>query len=50
MRVEFYDETDGRTRLEIRQWLPEQYVSPSQGGWREALSKLDAFLAAHAAR
>jgi hypothetical protein len=50
MRVEFYDETDGRTRLEIRQWLPEQYVSPSKGGWREALTKLDALLAAHAAR
>ena len=47
MRVEFYDETDGRTRLEIRQWLPEQYVSPSKGGWGEALTKLDAVLAAH---
>jgi uncharacterized protein YndB with AHSA1/START domain len=50
MRVEFYDETDGQTRLEISQWLPEQYVSPSEGGWREALTKLDAVLAAHAAR
>jgi len=50
MRVEFYDETDGRTRLEIRQWLPDQYVSPSQAGWREALSKLDAVLAALVAR
>ena len=50
MRVEFYDEPDGRTRLEIMQWLPEQYVSPSTGGWGEALTKLDALLAAHAAR
>jgi uncharacterized protein YndB with AHSA1/START domain len=46
MRVEFHDEADGRTRLEIRQWLPEHYVSPSEGGWSEALTKLDAILAA----
>ena len=46
MRVEFYDEADGRTRLEIRQWLPEHLVSPTEGGWGEALSKLDATLAA----
>ena len=45
MRVEFHDESDGRTRLEIRQWLPEHYVSPSEGGWGEALTKLDALLA-----
>ena len=50
MRVEFYDEDDGRTRLEISQWLPETYVSPSEGGWAEALSKLDALLAARVAR
>ena len=48
MRVEFYDEPDGRTRLEIRQWLPEEYVSPSEGGWGEAFAKLDALLAAPA--
>jgi uncharacterized protein YndB with AHSA1/START domain len=46
MRVEFYSEEDGRTRLEISQWLPEQYVSPSEGGWGEALTKLDAVLRA----
>ena len=45
MRVEFYDKPDGRTRLEIRQWLREDYVSPSENGWGEALSKLDALLA-----
>lgn len=46
MRVEFYDEPDGRTRLEIRQWLREDYVAPSENGWGEALTKLDAVLAA----
>jgi uncharacterized protein YndB with AHSA1/START domain len=46
MRVEFYDEPDGRTRLEIRQWLPEGYASPSENGWAEAFTKLDALLAA----
>jgi hypothetical protein len=46
MRIEFHDEADGRTRLEIRQWLPETHVTPSEGGWGEALTKLDAVLAA----
>ena len=46
MRVEFYDEVDGRTRLEIRQWLPESYVAPTENGWGEAFTKLDATLAA----
>jgi uncharacterized protein YndB with AHSA1/START domain len=46
MRVEFYDEADGRTRLEISQWLPEHLASPSENGWNEALSKLEATLAA----
>ena len=46
MRVEFYDDADGRTRLEIRQWLPAHLVSPSEGGWLEAFTKLDAALAA----
>jgi uncharacterized protein YndB with AHSA1/START domain len=50
MRVEFSTEADGRTRLEIRQWLPEEYVSPSEGGWGEALTKLEAVLSAKAAR
>jgi len=44
-RVEFYDEADGRTRLEIRQWLPEHLAAPSEQGWREAFTKLDAMLA-----
>ena len=45
MRLEFHDEADGRTRLEISQWLPEQLVSPTNAGWNEAFTKLDARLA-----
>lgn len=44
LRVEFYDEADGRTRLEIRQWLPEHLAHPSEEGWRQAFTKLDATL------
>lgn len=46
MRLEFHDEADGRTRLEVRQWLPEHLVSPSEQGWNEVFTKLDAVLAA----
>jgi uncharacterized protein YndB with AHSA1/START domain len=46
MRLEFHDEADARTRLEVRQWLPEHLVSPTGSGWAEAFSKLDALLAA----
>jgi len=45
VRVEFHDEADGRTRLEISQWLPEHLTSPSEQGWSEAFTKLDAALA-----
>ncbi|MGH1565155.1 SRPBCC family protein [Mumia sp. DW29H23] len=45
VRVEFYDEADGRTRLEIRQWLPQHLTGSAEQGWREALAKLDAALA-----
>jgi uncharacterized protein YndB with AHSA1/START domain len=49
LRVEFHDEADGRTRLEIRQWLPEDLAAPSEQGWIEAFTKLDATLtSAHA--
>ena len=44
LRVEFHDEADGRTRLEIRQWLPEHLAHPSEEGWRQAFTKLDATL------
>jgi hypothetical protein len=30
--------------LEIRQWLPEDLAAPSEAGWREAFTKLDATL------
>jgi uncharacterized protein YndB with AHSA1/START domain len=43
-RVEFHDEPDGRTRLEIRQWLTAHLAGPSSQGWLEALEKLDATL------
>jgi len=43
-RVEFHEEADGRTRLEIRQWLPEQQADPSEEGCLEAFTKLDATL------
>ena len=46
VRIEFHDESDGRTRLEIRQWLPEHLAAPSEEGWRQAFTKLDAALAA----
>jgi uncharacterized protein YndB with AHSA1/START domain len=45
MRLEFFDEPHGRTRLQVRQWLPEHLVSPSDNGWNEAFTKLDALLA-----
>jgi uncharacterized protein YndB with AHSA1/START domain len=49
VRIEFHDAADGRTRLEIRQWLPADLASPSEEGWRQAFTKLDAALAALAA-
>src|SRR5947208_550077 len=44
VRIEFHDEADGRTRLEVRQWLPEHLAHPSEEGWRQAFTKLDATL------
>jgi uncharacterized protein YndB with AHSA1/START domain len=41
VRIEFHDEGDRRTRLEIRQWLPDDLTGPSEEGWRQAFSKLD---------
>jgi uncharacterized protein YndB with AHSA1/START domain len=46
VRIEFHDEAGGRTRLEVRQWLPEHLASPSEQGWLEAFSKLEATLSA----
>jgi uncharacterized protein YndB with AHSA1/START domain len=45
MRIEFHDEADGRTRLEVREWVPEYLVAPSENGWDESFTKLDAVLA-----
>jgi uncharacterized protein YndB with AHSA1/START domain len=49
VRLEFHDEANGRTRLEIRQWLPDHLASPSEAGWLEAFSKLEPLLAGRAA-
>jgi len=41
--------SDGRRSLqpiEVRQWLPEHLASPSEQGWLESFTKLDAALAA----
>jgi len=46
MRIEFYDEPEGRTRVQVMQWLPESYAAPTRNGWAEAFSKLDALLGA----
>jgi uncharacterized protein YndB with AHSA1/START domain len=45
IRIEFHDEADGKTRLEVRQWLAEDLVAPTENGWGEAFSKLDTVLA-----
>jgi hypothetical protein len=42
--IEVHDEPDERTRLEIRQWLPEDLAGPSEQGWLQAFTKLDAIL------
>jgi hypothetical protein len=46
VRLEFHDEPDRRTRLEVSQWLPENIASPREPGWLESFTKLDATLAA----
>ncbi len=45
LRVEFHDEGEGRTRLEIRQWLPPHLTGPTEQGWLQAFTKLAAALA-----
>jgi len=46
VRIEFHDEAGGRTRLEVRQWLPEHLASAADQGWSEAFGKLADALAA----
>jgi len=44
IRIEFHDEAGGKTRLVVTQWLAENLVSPTDSGWAEAFSKLEAVL------
>lgn len=44
-RFEFHDEPDGRTRLEVRQWLPAHVTGATEDGWRQSFAQLDAHLA-----
>ena len=44
-RFEFHDEPDGRTRLEVRQWLPEHVTGATEEGWGQSFAKLDALFA-----
>lgn len=44
-RFEFYDELDGRTRLEARQWLPAHVTGATEAGWRQSFAALDTLLA-----
>lgn len=44
-RFSFHDEPDGRTRVEVRQWLPPHVAGPTEEGWRQAFAALDALLA-----
>jgi len=43
-RFEFYDEFDGRTRLEVRQWLPAHVIGATKEGWRQSFADLDELL------
>ncbi|MBT9273711.1 SRPBCC domain-containing protein [Phycicoccus sp. MAQZ13P-2] len=45
LRVEFHDTPDGRTRLEIRQWIDQTLDAAARQGWSEGLAKLDRTLA-----
>jgi uncharacterized protein YndB with AHSA1/START domain len=46
MRLEFYDEGDGTTRLELRQGpYTQQMRDMADGGWNSSFTKLDALLA-----
>ena len=49
-RFEFHDEPDGRTRLEVRQWLPAHVRGATEEGWRQSFAELDAHLATMAVR
>ena len=40
-----WTQTDGRTRLEVRQWLPAHVTGATEEGWRQSFAELDAHLA-----
>ena len=44
-RFEFHDEPDGRTRLEVQQWLPPHVTGATEEGWRQSFAQLDTLLA-----
>ncbi|UDY35861.1 SRPBCC family protein [Dermatobacter hominis] len=44
-RFEFHDEPDGRTRLEVRQWLPPHVTGATEAGWGQSFAQLDTHLA-----
>jgi uncharacterized protein YndB with AHSA1/START domain len=45
LRVEFHEEADGKTRLELRQGpFTEQMRSDTMAGWESSFTKLDALL------
>ena len=44
-RFELHDEPNGRTRLEVRQWLPAHVTGATEEGWRQSFAELDAHLA-----
>ena len=43
-RIEFHDEPDGRSRIEISHWLPADMAGPTNLGWSESFEQLDATL------
>jgi uncharacterized protein YndB with AHSA1/START domain len=46
LRLEFHDEGNGKTRLELRQgpFPPGQVGPDSSGGWQSSFARLDALL------
>ncbi len=45
LRIEFHDEGDGKTRLELRQGPFDQEIgAQTKAGWESSFTKLDALL------
>ena len=44
-RFDFHDQSDGRTRLDVQQWLPPHVIAPTEDGWHQSFAQLDALLA-----